>query len=60
LGRYILKKTPADKIIDAIREVRAGGAAMTPSTAMKVLEMFRQPKPNEFSLTDKKKKCCCG
>ena len=52
---YLLKKTPADKIIDAIREVRAGGAAMTPSIAMKVLQAFHQPRSNEFHLTDKEK-----
>ncbi|MFD2574375.1 response regulator [Spirosoma soli] len=57
---YLLKKTPADKIIDAIREVKAGGAAMTPSIAMKVLEAFRpghdkQSKPSEFLLTEKEK-----
>lgn len=52
---YLLKKTPADKIIEAIREVMAGGAAMTPSIAMKVLEAFRQPKSDAFQLTDKEK-----
>lgn len=50
---YLLKKTPADKIIEAIREVMSGGAAMTPSIALKVLEAFRQPKNNTFLLTDK-------
>lgn len=57
---YLLKKTPADKIIDAIRDVSAGGAAMTPSIALKVLDAFRpgrdgQPRSNEFMLTDKEK-----
>ncbi|WP_338873516.1 response regulator transcription factor [Spirosoma sp. SC4-14] len=61
---YLLKKTPADKIIDAIREVASGGAAMTPSIAMKVLDAFRaqgnQNKPgssrgNTYQLTDKEK-----
>lgn len=52
---YLLKKTPADKIIDAIREVMSGGAAMTPSIALKVLEVFRQPKVADFLLTDKEK-----
>ncbi len=55
---YLLKKTPADKIIDAIHDVMAGGAAMTPSIALKVLDAFRpvregQPKPDSFLLTDK-------
>lgn len=52
---YLLKKTPADKIIDAIREVVNGGAAMTPSIALKVLDAFRQPKTADFLLTDKEK-----
>ncbi|WP_020601208.1 response regulator transcription factor [Spirosoma panaciterrae] len=52
---YLLKKTPADKIIDAIREVMSGGAAMTPSIALKVLEAFQQPRTTDFLLTDKEK-----
>jgi DNA-binding NarL/FixJ family response regulator len=54
---YLLKKTPADKIMEAIREVKSGGAAMTPSIALKVIDAFRQaaqlPHPNTFLLTDK-------
>ncbi|UHG93948.1 response regulator transcription factor [Spirosoma oryzicola] len=55
---YLLKKTPADKIIDAIREVMSGGAAMTPSIALKVLGAFQQSgtaSPDSFLLTDKEK-----
>lgn len=52
---YLLKKTPADKIIESIREVMNGGAAMTPSIALKVLDAFRQPKGDVFLLTDKEK-----
>jgi DNA-binding NarL/FixJ family response regulator len=56
---YLLKKTPADKIMDAIREVAAGGAPMTPSIALKVLESFRQaantPRPDTFLLTEKER-----
>ncbi|GAB4033187.1 response regulator [Spirosoma gilvum] len=52
---YLLKKTPADKIMDAIRDTMSGGAAMTPSIALKVLEAFQQPKATEFLLTDKEK-----
>lgn len=51
---YLLKKTPADKIIDAMREVMAGGAAMTPSIALKVLAAFRpSTQPDSYRLTDK-------
>jgi len=47
---YLLKKSPAEKIIEAVHQVAEGGAAMTPSIAMKVLEAFRQPKKgNDFS-----------
>ncbi|GAB4008479.1 response regulator transcription factor [Spirosoma sp. KCTC 42546] len=52
---YLLKKTPADKIIESIHEVMSGGAAMTPSIALKVLDAFRQPKVADFLLTDKEK-----
>ncbi|MBA3647207.1 MAG: response regulator transcription factor [Chitinophagales bacterium] len=38
---YILKNTPPAEILDAIQEVYAGGAPMTPSIATKVLKMFK-------------------
>lgn len=38
---YMLKKSSADEIIKAIRDVHAGGSAMTPAVAGKVLEKFR-------------------
>ena len=53
---YLLKKTPADRIMDAIREVMNGGAAMTPSIALKVMESFWQPATSQsqpFLLTQK-------
>ncbi|QJD80233.1 response regulator transcription factor [Spirosoma rhododendri] len=54
---YLLKKTPADKIIDAIREVMTGGAAMTPSIALKVLQAFQTPttNTNPYALTEKER-----
>lgn len=54
---YLLKKTPADKIIDAIRDVMAGGAAMTPSIALKVLAAFQAPATagNQYALTEKER-----
>lgn len=48
---YMLKKTPPQKMIEAIRETYHGGAPMTPSVAVKVLEMFRlqtRTDKNEF------------
>jgi DNA-binding NarL/FixJ family response regulator len=38
---YLLKKTSPQKMIEAIRETYLGGAPMTPSVAVKVLQMFR-------------------
>ena len=40
---YILKRTPPEKIIEAIREAQTGGAPMTPSVAKQVLKLFSQP-----------------
>lgn len=38
---YLLKGTPADKIIEAIKEVRAGGTVIQPSLARRLLRHFR-------------------
>lgn len=38
---YMLKKTPPQKMIEAIHETYEGGAPMTASVAAKVLQMFR-------------------
>jgi len=38
---YMLKKTAPQKMIEAIRETHLGGAPMTASVAVKVLQMFR-------------------
>lgn len=37
---YLLKQTPPDEIIEAIEQVYAGGAPMTPSIARKVIQTF--------------------
>jgi len=56
---YMLKKTAPQKMIEAIRETYQGGAPMTPSVAVKVLEMFRlktKVEQNEFiDLSERKK-----
>jgi DNA-binding NarL/FixJ family response regulator len=44
---YLLKKTPAEKIPEAIEDVLNGGAPMTSSIARKVLELF--PKAPAFT-----------
>lgn len=50
---YLLKNTPPSQILEAIREVHAGGAPMTASVARKVVHFFRQPDIAEESLTER-------
>src|SRR5262249_32921839 len=47
---YILKSTPPVKLLEAIREVAAGGSPMTPSVAAKVLKMFKDQNPKASSI----------
>mgnify|MGYP001558550842 FL=1 len=42
---YILKKDPPSRILEAIREVRDGGAPMSAEIAMRVLNAFRSLAP---------------
>ncbi len=54
---YILKKTPPAKLLEAVHEVMAGGAPMTPTVARQVLLLFNNrhqkiPK-NNFDLTER-------
>lgn len=50
---YLLKKSPLEKIIDAIKDVYSGGAPMTPIIARKVLNYFSYAdiKAKEYKLT---------
>jgi len=54
---YILKNTPPEKILQAVKEVAEGGAFFTPSIAKKVLLNFhQQPEKAEYiKLSDKEK-----
>ena len=52
---YILKNASAEKIIESIKEVYAGGASMTPSIALRVMKYFNQEKSTDFHLTQKEK-----
>lgn len=56
---YMLKKTAPQKMIEAIHETYLGGAPMTASVAVKVLQMFRlqtMGEKNEFiDLSDREK-----
>lgn len=42
---YVLKRTPPKKILQAIREVHAGGVPMSGEIARKLLGVFREPAP---------------
>lgn len=42
---YLLKKTPPAKLLEGIREAVAGGAAMSPEIAMRVIQLFRDLRP---------------
>jgi DNA-binding NarL/FixJ family response regulator len=54
---YILKNTPPEKVLQAIREVADGGSFFTPSVAKKVLNNFlQQAQQVEFTqLTEREK-----
>lgn len=51
---YLLKKTPADKIIEAIKELYNGGSPMSSQIARKVISHFKEKtKPGHSDLTSK-------
>ncbi|MBP6573005.1 MAG: response regulator transcription factor [Flavobacteriales bacterium] len=56
---YILKTASALEMMQAIRDVHAGGAPMTPAIAMKVLARFRanetETSTEQFGLSDREK-----
>ena len=56
---YILKNTPPEEILDAIKEIHEGGAPMTPAIALKVMRMFKQNlsanKDDSFNLSSREK-----
>jgi len=47
---YLLKKTPAARLLEAIREAASGGAPMTPEVARKVVTLFRKAAPAEAAV----------
>ena len=47
---YILKKTPTEKIIEAIKELHNGGSPMSSMIARKVLGHFKQDKPTSLQI----------
>jgi DNA-binding NarL/FixJ family response regulator len=51
---YLLKKTPAGRLIQGIRDAAAGGAPMSPEIAARVIALFREtrtPSTEENDLT---------
>jgi DNA-binding NarL/FixJ family response regulator len=50
---YLLKKTPAPRLLQGIRDAAAGGAPMSPEIAARVIALFRQtrPAPEDYDLT---------
>ncbi len=42
---YLLKKTPAPRLIQGIRDAAAGGSPMSPEIAARVIALFRQMRP---------------
>jgi len=44
---YLLKKTPPARLLESLREVMSGGAAMSPEIAGRVIALFRRFQPRE-------------
>jgi DNA-binding NarL/FixJ family response regulator len=42
---YLLKQTPRTKLLEALRDVHAGGSPMTSNIARKVVQAFQQVRP---------------
>lgn len=49
---YLLKDVPPARLIEALREVKEGGAPMSPEIARRVLKMFRTFAPSERGLAE--------
>lgn len=54
---YLLKKTPPEKILESIRELKEGGASMSASIVKKVISYFNQKEPagnkNDYTLSQR-------
>ncbi len=50
---YLLKKTPPDRLLEALAEAVDGGGPMSPEIAQRVIRLFRRfaPKKNDHNLT---------
>ena len=47
---YLLKRTASARLLEAIRDVHAGGSPMTPQLARRVVQFFSKPAAGESSL----------
>jgi DNA-binding NarL/FixJ family response regulator len=54
---YLLKSTPAQKLIESLREISNGGAPINPRIARRILEMFSKSNAptGNYNLTDREK-----
>jgi len=48
---YLLKRTAPAKLIEAVRDVHAGGAPLSPQLARRVVQFFSKPTQEESGLT---------
>ena len=51
-GGYLLKKTPAAKLLESLGEMVGGGAPMSPEIARRVLRLFREVRPPQRAHCD--------
>ncbi|MBK9289223.1 MAG: response regulator transcription factor [Flavobacteriales bacterium] len=50
---YVVKQAPLGELLDAVRQVHAGGSPMSAGIARKVVNTFHQPAPNHEGLTQR-------
>jgi len=48
---YLLKRTVSARLLEAIRDVYAGGSPMTPQLARRLVQFFSSPTPGEKSVS---------
>ena len=46
---YLLKKTPPARLLESLKEVRDGGAPMSPEVARRVVALFREIRPPDHA-----------
>jgi DNA-binding NarL/FixJ family response regulator len=46
---YLLKTTPPARLLESLREIAGGGAAMSPEVALRVVDLLRQSQPSGSS-----------